>query len=117
MGRSRTPLWPQGYRGFGPHTQAAPRMLGRIPKTHNMNYVYILKSHPDNKLYIGRTTNLKRRYSEHNAGKVSSTKSRRPLILLCYEAYNSSVIAAEREKYLKSSDGHKDLYKRGVMEA
>ncbi len=77
-----------------------------------MNYVYILKSQSDNKLYIGKTADLKRRYSEHNAGKVTSTKNRRPLVLLCYEAYASSTIAAKREKYLESSDGHKDIYKR-----
>ena len=47
-----------------------------------MYYVYILKSLKDNNLYIGRTNNFLRRFKEHNSGKVPSTKSRKPFILL-----------------------------------
>jgi putative endonuclease len=45
-------------------------------------YVYILKSLKDNKIYIGKTNNIKRRLDEHNNGQVSSTKSRRPFTIL-----------------------------------
>ena len=48
----------------------------------NMYYVYILKSVKDGNLYIGRTNNVNRRVNEHNRGIVSSTKSRRPFMLL-----------------------------------
>lgn len=47
-----------------------------------MYFVYILKSTKDKNLYIGRTNNFERRFNEHNLGKVPSTKSRRPFILL-----------------------------------
>lgn len=74
-----------------------------------MYYVYILKSNKDGNYYIGSTFNLQNRFREHNTGKVRSTKNRIPFELTCYEAYQSKTIALRREKYLKSSDGHKDL--------
>jgi len=77
-----------------------------------MYYVYILKSEKDGRLYIGSTADLKRRIQEHNSGKVVSTKNRMPLKILIYEAYITKAIGQKREKYLKSSDGHKDIYKR-----
>ena len=66
-----------------------------------MFYVYILKSKKDSKLYIGYTNNLQRRIKEHNEGKVKSTKYRRPLILVYYEAYKSEEDAKKREEQLK----------------
>jgi len=77
-----------------------------------MYYVYILKSLRDKKLYIGSTSDLKRRFTEHQAGKVKSTQNRLPLEILFYEAYRDKETAQRREKYLKSSDGHKDINKR-----
>lgn len=47
-----------------------------------MYTVYILKSLKDGNFYIGRTNDFDRRFKEHNSGKVQSTKSRLPLILL-----------------------------------
>jgi putative endonuclease len=79
-----------------------------------MYYVYILQSERDKDLYIGRTADLKRRYSEHQTGRVESTKYRLPMKLLCYEAYNTKEEAARREEFLKSSDGRKDIRKRIV---
>jgi predicted GIY-YIG superfamily endonuclease len=38
-----------------------------------MNYMYVLKSSADDKLYIGSTNDLKRRLREHNMGKSYST--------------------------------------------
>jgi len=66
----------------------------------------------DKEFYIGRTSDLKRRYSEHTRGHVESTKHRLPIKLLCYEAYNTKEEAGRREEYLKSSDGRKDIKKR-----
>ena len=77
-----------------------------------MYYVYILQSEVDKEFYIGRTADLKRRYSEHQTGRVDSTKHRLPVKLLCYEAYNTKDEAARREEFLKSSDGRKDIKKR-----
>ena len=75
-------------------------------------YVYILKSKKDGRLYIGSTGDLQRRVKEHNSGKVTSTKHRQPLTLLCYEAYRTKQEAEKREQFLKTSDGKKDLKKR-----
>lgn len=44
--------------------------------------------------------------------KVESTRNRKPMKLLCYEAYLTKGEAMRREKYLKSSDGRKDIRKR-----
>jgi putative endonuclease len=68
-------------------------------------YTYILKSTKDGKLYTGYTKNLKLRLEEHNKGKVVSTKERRPLKLIYYEACLSRSDATHREKYLKTYHG------------
>ncbi|MFC1622693.1 GIY-YIG nuclease family protein [Patescibacteria group bacterium] len=75
-------------------------------------YVYILISLKDNNFYIGYTEDLGRRIKEHNLGKVKSTKYRKPFKLICCEAHINKIDALKREKYLKSSDGKKDLKKR-----
>ncbi len=66
-----------------------------------MFYVYLLKSEVDKKLYIGSTNDLKKRLIEHNEGKVSSTKHRKPFALVYYEAYKIESDARLREKSLK----------------
>ena len=83
---------------------------GRI--YHSMYYVYILKSDKDKNLYTGYSSDLKRRIAEHNAGKVESTKNRRPLKLICYEAYLDEETARKREEFLKTSDGKIDIKRR-----
>jgi len=74
-----------------------------------MFYVYILKSKKDNNLYIGYSTNLKKRFSEHQKGLVTSTRPRRPFELIFYEAYKSSKDAKRREMYFKTSKGKTSL--------
>ncbi|NMB82415.1 MAG: GIY-YIG nuclease family protein, partial [Ignavibacteria bacterium] len=51
--------------------------------------VYILRSDKDKKRYIGFTDNLDRRISEHNSGRVVSTKNRRPLNLIYTEQFEN----------------------------
>ncbi|OHA88721.1 MAG: hypothetical protein A2653_00270 [Candidatus Zambryskibacteria bacterium RIFCSPHIGHO2_01_FULL_43_25] len=70
-----------------------------------MYYVYILKSEADKKLYIGYSANLKKRFQEHQDGRVRSTKPRRPFELIFYEAYKSRLDAKRREKYFKTDKG------------
>ena len=77
-----------------------------------MFYVYILKSLKDGNFYIGYSSNLKRRIQEHSDGKVKSTRNRRPLKLICYEAYLDKETALRREKYLKTSDGKIEINRR-----
>lgn len=66
-----------------------------------MFYVYILRSKKDGKMYIGSTHDLRKRFREHNNGKVFSTKSRVPFELIYYEAYKSEKDARSREHNLK----------------
>ncbi len=70
-----------------------------------MYYVYVLKSQKDGNIYTGFSSNLRLRIQQHVEGKVVSTKYRRPLKLIYYEAYLSEQDAKNREKYLK--DGGK----------
>jgi putative endonuclease len=75
---------------------------GACPHTkYIMFYVYILKSKKDSNLYIGSTNDLKRRFKEHNDGKVYSTKARRPFEIVYYEAYKIEADARKREANLK----------------
>ena len=66
-----------------------------------MFYLYILKSKKDGELYIGSTKDLKKRLFLHNSGKVYSTKFRKPLELIYYEAYKAEEDARKREHNLK----------------
>jgi len=80
-----------------------------------MYYVYILFSEKDKQLYTGFTPDLKSRYKAHRNGFVKSTKFRRPLKLIYYEAYNKELDARRREKYLKGGNG-RDILKIQLKE-
>lgn len=54
------------------------------------------------------TKDLVKRLSYHNSGKVRSTKSRIPFIMIHHEEYSDRLLAREREKYLKSYKGSKE---------
>ena len=75
-------------------------------------YSYVLFSLKDRKLYIGYSTDLKSRISKHNEGLITSTKSRRPLILILAEAFINEKDAREREKFYKSGRGREVLKKK-----
>lgn len=77
-----------------------------------MFYTYILKSEVDGKLYVGWTNDLKERFKKHQLGKVKSTKNRRPLQLVYYEACLLKEQAIAREKQLKTGFGRKYLKNR-----
>ncbi len=74
-----------------------------------MYYVYILKSLKYDKIYIGRTKNLKRRIQEHKSGKVWTTKRMSDVKLVFYEAFLSKQDSIRRERYLKTSKGRSAL--------
>lgn len=67
-----------------------------------MWFVYILYSQKDNNLYVGCSKNLNERIKKHKLGLVSSTKNRRPLILIHSEKFISKTKAFKRERFLKS---------------
>ena len=70
-----------------------------------MFYTYVLRSLKDNHLYIGYTSDIQRRLSEHNSGLTKSTKSRIPFELLFYEEFESRGDAMLWEKFLKTGIG------------
>jgi len=76
-----------------------------------MQYLYVLKSKKDGDLYIGCTTDLKKRFALHNAKKVASTKKRVPFDLIYYEAYIHPKDAYNREIYMKTQYGRTLLQK------
>jgi putative endonuclease len=72
-------------------------------------YVYVLRSESDAGFYIGYSTDLKRRLSEHMQGASFATKSRGPWKLIYYEAYTEREDAEGRERFLKSGAGRRFL--------
>ena len=74
-----------------------------------MFYVYVLQSETDDGLYIGFTTDLRRRLKEHQEGKSFATSYRGPWKLIYYEAYLDEQDALGRERYLKSGGGRRFL--------
>jgi len=77
-----------------------------------MYYSYVLQSEKDNGFYIGFTKDLKLRFEMHEKGLVESTKNRRPLKLIYYEACLSQRDATKREKYLKTYNGKRFIHNR-----
>ena len=82
-----------------------------------MYYLYILKSKKDNQLYVGSTTDLRRRLSEHNSGMVASTKSRAPFELRYYEAFHTENDARKLEASLKQDGRALAQLKRRIAES
>lgn len=74
-------------------------------------YVYVLKSLKDGMFYVGWTPDLKHRIEQHGLGLVPSTKPRRPLKLIFYEAFLEKKDAVLREKFLKTGWGRLHIKK------
>lgn len=74
-----------------------------------MFYVYVLKSLKNERLYTGSTNNLERRLHEHNIGQTKYTKKAGPFELIYKEAYNTSLEAKKRERFLKTGKGRELL--------
>ena len=70
-----------------------------------MSCVYLIKSQRDGTYYTGMTDDIEKRVSEHNAGLVSSTKSRTPYSLIWHCVFASRAEALKFEKYLKTGSG------------
>ena len=75
-------------------------------------YTYLLLSEKDRKYYTGYTQDLNVRFEQHQKGQVKSTKHRRPLKLVYYEACLNQQDALKREKYLKTFYGKMFIAKR-----
>jgi len=77
-----------------------------------MYYIYVLKSAKDGRYYVGKTEDLRKRFKEHNDGRVSSTKNRLPFELVYYEASRNSKDVNTRELYLKTAWGKRYIKQR-----
>ena len=67
-----------------------------------MYFVYIIKSLIVSRYYIGSTENVDRRLSDHNSGKVKSTKAYKPWEIVYLERFDIKSDALKREKQIKS---------------
>ncbi len=77
-----------------------------------MYYTYVLHSSRDGEWYTGASSDLKTRLEEHEHGKVPSTRFRRPLRLVYYEACLEAEDAYHRERFLKTGKGKRYLRQR-----
>jgi len=87
------------------------KQIVRCRHSLNMYYVYVLQSLKDKSLYIGYTSDLKKRFKEHNEGKSLATKPFKPYKLIFYEAFLNRIDAKDREVYLKSGYGRRSIKK------
>jgi len=76
-----------------------------------MQYVYILHSKRDNNLHVGCTNDIRRRFKEHNSGKIVSTAKRTPLELVFYESFINKSDAFAREQWFKTGFGRNHMRK------
>ena len=75
-------------------------------------YTYVVQSLKDKQWYTGCTNNLRKRLKEHNEGRVSATKNRKPFRLIYCEICLNKEDAYRREKYLKTGMGKRYLRNR-----
>jgi len=76
-------------------------------------YVYLLESETfEGQRYVGMTSDINQRISDHNAGKSSHTSKYLPWRLVTYVAFSNRQKAEAFERYLKSGSGHAFARKR-----
>lgn len=74
-----------------------------------MYYIYLAKSKKNNKVYIGYTSDLRKRLKDHNFGRSKYTKPLRPYELIYYEAFKNKKDAKTREQSLKTQGRQKQF--------
>lgn len=67
-------------------------------------YTYLIKSLKDKNYYTGISKNPNHRLTEHNLGKVTATKNKRPYILVYYKEHFSYIEARKHEQWLKKKN-------------
>ena len=73
--------------------------------------VYILFSQNHNKIYIGFTSNLIKRFHSHNIrSRKDWTHNFRPWIVIYYEYFDIKTEAVAREKQLKGAKGREWIW-------
>ena len=79
-----------------------------------MWYVYFLEL-KNGDIYVGSTSDLRRRYKSHNLGQVGATKPFLPAKLISYVAVETEEAARKLERYFKSGSGKAIAYKRLLL--
>lgn len=74
-----------------------------------MYFVYALQSEQDGRVYVGFSSDVDKRLSQHNAGKTKSTKGYRPWRLIYSEQALTREEARKREKFFKGGSGKEFL--------
>ena len=67
--------------------------------------VYVLQSSATSRLYVGQTSDLTRRFDEHQQGIARYTRNRGPWTLVHREEFATRSEAMLRERFLKSGVG------------
>ena len=109
---------PAGYRGVARRRRASlasPAFGGLVD--HNQAIIvqtalvtlYVLRGIKSRKRYVGITTNLTRRLTEHRQKTSKGSQLIGEFELVIAEEYPTYVAAREREKYLKSGQGRQWL--------
>jgi putative endonuclease len=68
-----------------------------------MVYTYLLKNNKGT-FYIGISENPNRRLNEHNAGKVLTTRLKKPWNLVYLKSHKNYIEARKQEKWLKKKN-------------
>ena len=83
-----------------------------------MYYVYILQSLDDERnIYIGHTSDLRRRVEQHNSSNNKGYTRGRNWRLVYYEAYSSEKDSRRRERRLKGDGRAKNQLMNRVRES
>lgn len=103
-----------GFNGYPPErlTRSVGRGTEVSIKFFQMFFTYVLFSEGFKRFYKGHCKDLELRLSEHNSGRVSSTKHFIPWRVIYFESFPEINEAIKREKYFKSAAGRRFLKKQ-----
>ncbi len=82
--------------GGGCHAEA-------LAKADRLHFVYIIESESSpGRFYVGSTTDLDRRFEEHNSGKSTHTAKFTPWRLVTYIAFSDQALIKQRRFALRA---------------
>ena len=74
-----------------------------------MYHVYILLNEAKTRTYTGVADDVNKRLTEHNSGKVKSSRPYRPYKIVHTEPFETLREARQKEKFYKSTTGRRRL--------
>jgi len=74
-----------------------------------MYYVYVLLNETNVRTYTGVADGVNKRLSEHNAGKVKSSRPYRLYKIIHTESFETLKEACQKERFYKSTTGRRRL--------